>query len=77
MGIWNYYKRYVEKRVAKEDDARRQEIQNDIRIVLKNNVLWLIVGDEAIYKVNNSDTAEDIIKKTKEIFNVAKEYKEL
>ena len=77
MGIWNYYKRYVEKRVAKEDDARRQEIQNDIRIVLKNNVLWLVVGDEAIYKVNNSDTAEDIINKTKEIFNVAKEYKEL
>ena len=77
MGIWNYYKRYVEKRVAKEDDARRQEIQNDIRIVLKNNVLWLVVGDEAVYKANNSDTAEDIIKKTKEIFNVAKEYKEL
>lgn len=77
MGIWNYYKRYIEKRVAKEDDARRQEIQNDIRIVLKNNVLWLVVGDEAVYKVNNSDTAEDIIKKTKEIFNVAKEYKEL
>lgn len=77
MGIWDYYKRYVEKRVAKEDDARRQEIQNDIRIVLKNNILWLVVGDEAVYKVNNSDTAEDIIKKTKEIFNVAKEYKEL
>lgn len=77
MGIWNYYKRYVEKRVAKEDDARRQEIQDDIRIVLKNNALWLVVGDEAVYKANNSDTAEDIIKKTKEIFNVAKEYKEL
>ncbi len=77
MGIWDYYKRYVEKRVAKEDDARRQEIQDDIRIVLKNNALWLVVGDEAVYKVNNSDTAEDIVKKTKEIFNVAKEYKEL
>ena len=77
MGICDYYKHYVEKRVAKEDDARRQEIQNDIRIVLKNNALWLVVGNEAVYKANNSDTAEDIIKKTKEIFDVAKEYKEL
>lgn len=77
MGILNYYKRYLEKRSKKENDAKRQEIQDEIRIILKNNALWLVVSGEAIYKVNDTDTAEQIIKKTQEVFNTAKEYKKL
>lgn len=67
----------MSSRTEKEKRCLRQEIQNEIRIVLRKDTLWLVVGGEAIYKVDKNDTAEQIITKAKEVFNTAKEYKEL
>ena len=77
MGLLNFYRHWMSSRTEKEKSCLRQEIQNEIRIVLHKDTLWLVVGGEAIYKVNNNDTAEQIITKAKEVFNTAKEYKEL
>ena len=77
MGLLNFYKNWMSNRSEKEKVCLRQEIKNEIRIVLRNDILWLVVGDEAIYKVNSTDTAEQIINRAKEVFNTAKEYKKL
>lgn len=77
MKIFDYYRQWRNKRTEEEKRNRRQEIQDEIRIKLDRDSLWLMVGNEAIYKASGSDTAAEIIQKAQEVYQVAKEYKEL
>ena len=77
MRIFDYYRQLRNKRTEEEKRNRRQEIQDEIRIKLDRDSLWLMVGNEAIYKASSSDTAAEIIQKAQEVYRVAKEYKEL
>lgn len=77
MKIFDYYRQWRHRRAEEEKRNRRQEIQDEIRIKLDRDSLWLMVGNEAIYKASDSDTAAEIVKKAQEVYQVAKEYKEL
>lgn len=77
MKIFDYYRQWRKKRAEEERNNRRQEIQDEIRIKLDRDSLWLMVGNEAIYKASDSDTAAEIVCKAQEVYQTAKEYKEL
>lgn len=77
MKIFDYYRQWRKKRAEEERNNRRQEIQDEIRIKLDRDSLWLMVGNEAIYKANDSDTAAEIVKKAQAVYQTAREYKEL
>lgn len=77
MGLIDFYKRWTSNRTEKEKQNRRQEIQDDIKIALLKDSIWLVVGGVAVYKANDSDTAEQIVKKANEIFKTAKDFREL
>lgn len=77
MGLIDLYKRWTSNRTEKEKQNRRQEIQDDIKITLLKDSIWLVVGGVAVYKANDSDTAEQIVKKANEIFKIAKDFREL
>lgn len=77
MGLIDLYKRWTSNRTEKEKQNRRQEIQDDIKIALLKDSIWLVVGGVAVYKANDSDTAEQIVKKANEIFKTAKDFREL
>lgn len=77
MGLIDLYKRWTSNRSEKEKQNRRQEIQDDIKIALLKDSIWLVVGGVAVYKANDSDTAEQIVKKANEIFKTAKDFREL
>lgn len=77
MVLIELYKRWTSNRSEKEKQNRRQEIQDEIKIALLKDSIWLVVGGVAVYKANDSDTAEQIVKKANEIFNTAKDFKEL
>lgn len=77
MKIFDYYRQWRKKRAEEERNNRRQEIQDEIRIKLDRDSLWLMVGNEAIYKASDSDTAAEIVRKAQEVYQTAKEYKEL
>ena len=77
MWLINLYKRWTSNRSEKEKQNRRQEIQDDIKIALLKDSIWLVVGGVAVYKANDSDTAEQIVKKANEIFKTAKDFREL
>lgn len=77
MGLIDFYKRWTSNRSEKEKQNRRQEIQDDIKIALLKDSIWLVVGGVAVYKANDSDTAEQIVKKANEIFKTAKDFREL
>ena len=66
MKIFDYYRQWRKKRAEEE-----------IRIKLDRDSLWLMVGNEAIYKANDSDTAAEIVKKAQAVYQTAREYKEL
>lgn len=77
MGLIDFYKRWTSNRSEKEKQNRRQEIQDEIKIALLKDSIWLVVGGVAVYKANDSDTAEQIVKKANEIFKTAKDFREL
>lgn len=77
MGLIDFYKRWTSNRTEKEKQNRRQEIQDEIKIALLKDSIWLVVGGVAVYKANDSDTAEQIVKKANEIFKTAKDFREL
>lgn len=77
MGLINFYRKWTSNRDEKEKRDKRQEIQDEIKIVLRKDSIWLVVNGEAVYKANDTDTAGQIVKKAQEIFSIAKEYKEL
>lgn len=77
MGLIDLYKRWTSNRSEKEKQNRRQEIQDEIKIDLLKDSIWLVVGGVAVYKANDSDTAEQIVKKANEIFKTAKDFREL
>ena len=77
MGLIDFYKRWTSNRTEKEKQNRRQEIQDEIKIDLLKDSIWLVVGGVAVYKANDSDTAEQIVKKANEIFKTAKDFREL
>lgn len=77
MGLIDLYKRWTSNRTEKEKQNRRQEIQDEIKIALLKDSIWLVVGGVAVYKANDSDTAEQIVKKANEIFKTAKDFREL
>lgn len=77
MGLIDLYKRWTSNRSEKEKQNRRQEIQDEIKIALLKDSIWLVVGGVAVYKANDSDTAEQIVKKANEIFKTAKDFREL
>ena len=77
MGLIDFYKRWTSNRTEKEKQNRRQEIQDEIKIALLKDSIWLVVGGVAVYKAKDSDTAEQIVKKANEIFKTAKDFREL
>ena len=77
MGLIDFYKRWTSNRTEKEKQNKRQEIQDEIKIALLKDSIWLVVGGVAVYKANDSDTAEQIVKKANEIFKTAKDFREL
>lgn len=77
MWLIDFYKRWTSNRSEKEKQNRRQEIQDEIKIALLKDSIWLVVGGVAVYKANDSDTAEQIVKKANEIFKTAKDFREL
>ena len=53
MGLIDFYKRWTSNRTEKEKQNRRQEIQDEIKIALLKDSIWLVVGGVAVYKAKN------------------------
>ncbi len=72
---WNNER--LERKEQERKDAIRDDIKNSYFIEIRDNVMWIVCGTNALYRAESTDTVESVINRMIALENVNLDFKEL
>ena len=76
-GVEKWQENRSEKHATEIREEQRNDVLSTYKIVIKDDAMWILCGNNALYRAESNETVKDVADKMKAFEQVNLAYKEL